>query len=87
MEEVCNLFPDKETNFTNLDNLEAVSRNEQVTLNRDGFEAGSTRNKQATLSRDGFEARFLQKQANIVKRSQSTTEKKVFENKILCSIS
>ena len=40
MEEVANLSPDKETNVTNLDNLEAVSRNEQATSSRDAFEAG-----------------------------------------------
>ena len=55
MEEVPNLSPDKETNLTDLDNLEMVSRNEQATLSRDGFEAGSTRNEQTTSSRDGFE--------------------------------
>ena len=54
--EVPNLFSDKETNFTNLDNLEAISRNEQATSSRDGVEAGSTRNEQPTSSRDGVEA-------------------------------
>ena len=54
-EEAPNLSLDKETNFNNLDNLEAVSRNEQTSSNRDGFEADSNRNEPATLSRDTFE--------------------------------
>ena len=36
-EEVPNLSPDKETNFTDLDNLEAVSRNKQPTSSRIGL--------------------------------------------------
>ena len=50
-EEVPNLSPDKETNFADLDILEAVSRNEQTLSSRDGVEAGSTGNEQATSSK------------------------------------
>ena len=67
MKEVPNLSSDKETNFTNLDNLEEVSRNEQATSSRDEFEADSTRNKQATSNRDKFEA-------NSTKNEQATSE-------------
>ena len=44
-EESPDLYPDKETNFTNLDILEMVSRNEQTLSNRDGFEAGSNQKR------------------------------------------
>ena len=48
MKEIPNLTPDKETNFTNRDNLEAVSKSEQATSSRDEFEADSTRNEQTS---------------------------------------
>ena len=69
IEEVPNLSPDKETNFTNLDISEAVSRNVQISPSRNGFEAGSTRNEQATSSRDGVEADST--------RNEQTTSSKV----------
>ena len=65
-EEVSNLSPDIETNFTNLDILKAVSRNEQATSN--GFEADSTRNEQTSPSRDGVEAGSTRNEQTLASR-------------------
>ena len=74
--EVPNLFPNKETNFTNLDISEAFSRNEQATSSRDGVEAGSTRNEQTTSSRDGVEAGSIRnEQATLSKVNKQSKRK------------